>query len=1025
MNRIGGLIHSTLDFDEIMQRVISEAAQAVGSETAAISLHQGDHWVVRYVHGFPQEVIGTRMNDRQEPHGVLAIETKKPVVIDDAFTDERVNRVHMKKWGVRSVLVVPLVTEDEAIGVLFFNQHKAGTPFTKAHVDFANRLASSVSLAVRNARLFEKFRAELAERKQAEEALQEANAQLRAQNRELRAQGEELQAQAEESVKGNEERLRFVLETCHIGAWDMDVADHTTIRSPEHDRIYGYDHLLPQWTYEMFLEHVVPEDRARVDAVYQNAVKTRSRWSFEYRIRRPDGQVRWIWATGDHRRDADGGVRRVAGIVQDVTERMQAQEALRRAHEELQAQSEELTVANEELRARSQELQESEERLRMALEGGRMGRWEWDLATDSMFWCERTYEMLGLDTFRKAGVKTLLDCIHPDDRQAAKDLVARVMNEAQDFQAEFRVLPHRQEPRGEVRWLALHAKVIRDEQERAVRTIGVVYDITQRKQMEAELRRLNEKLEDEVQAQTDKLRASVDRLQDEVVRRVLAEGKLRKSSRLLEAFFQHTIAPLAFLDRQFNFIQVNEAYARADGRTPDFFAHKNYFSLYPSEEDRNIFEQVVRTKEPYQAYAKLFPFSHSSQPALTYWNWQLTPLLNDVGEVQFVVFSLEDVTDRQKAFGELEHRAHQLQKLTLELAQAEDRERRRLAEILHDDLQQVLAAAKFHLGLLHHRVRGDAEAKELADDLGKMLREAIEKSRSLSHELSPAVLYQSDLGETFEWLARQVQAKHGLTVHTEIRGRIDSPSEPIKAFLFRTAQEILFNTAKHAQVKEARLRLQRRRGQLWLTVADQGRGFDPRTLGQTSGFGLFSIRERVELLGGRMKIRSAKGRGAVFLIAVNDGPQLQDRTQTTEDGQPRDSLSPALRPPSAEVCPPSSRLRILLVDDHKIMRDGLAALIGEQADLEVVGQAGDGHQAIELARGMEPDVVVMDVAMPTMPGDEAARQIKAIRPQTRIVALSMFEEPGVAQRMRDAGAEIYLPKTGPSDGLLAAIRGKE
>lgn len=877
MNRIGGLIHSTLDFDEIMHRVISEAAQAVGSETAAISLRQGDHWVVRYVHGFPQDVIGARMDDQQEPHAVLAIATKKPVVIEDAFCDERVNREHMKKWGVRSILVVPLVTEDEVLGVLFFNQHKAATPFTGSHVDFANQLASSVSLAVRNARLLENLRAELADRKQVEEAL-------------------------------------------------------------------------------------------------------------------------------------------------------------RRAHEELQAQSHELPVANEELRVQSQELQESEQRLRMALEGGQMGRWEWDLVTDSMFWCERTYELLGLDKLRKARIETLLDCIHPDDRQTAKELLARVMNEAKDFQAEFRVLPHRQEPRGEVTWLALHAKVIRDEQERAVRTIGVIYDITPRKQMEAELRRLNEKLEQDVQAQTDELRVSVDRLQDEVVRRVLAEGKLRKSSRLLEAFFQHTIAPLAFLDRQFNFVRVNDAYARAQGKTPEFFTRKNYFSLYPSEEDRTIFEQVVRTKEPYQAYAKLFAFCNNPQHALKYWNWHVTPLLDETGQVQFLVFNWEDVTDRQKAFGELEHRARQLQKLTLELAQAEDRERRRLAEILHDDLQQVLAAAKFHLGLLHSRVKGDVEAKELADHLGKMLREAIEKSRSLSHELSPAVLYQSDLGETFEWLARQVQAKHGLTVHTEVRGRTDSPSEPIKAFLFRTAQEILFNAVKHAQVKEARLRLQRRRGQLWLTVADQGRGFDPQTLSQTSGFGLFSIRERVELLGGRMKIRSAKGRGAVFLIAVDDGASsgVGSQTRSIAFGVPVPHLRGSEPPEGGTPNPPSavprpsgdSRLRILLVDDHKIMRDGLAALIGEQADLEVVGQAGDGRQAVELARGLGPDVVIMDVAMPTMPGDEAARQIKAMLPQTRIVALSMFEEPGVAQRMRDAGAECYLPKTGPSDGLLAAIRGR-
>jgi two-component system response regulator NreC len=81
--------------------------------------------------------------------------------------------------------------------------------------------------------------------------------------------------------------------------------------------------------------------------------------------------------------------------------------------------------------------------------------------------------------------------------------------------------------------------------------------------------------------------------------------------------------------------------------------------------------------------------------------------------------------------------------------------------------------------------------------------------------------------------------------------------------------------------------------------------------------------------------------------------------------------------------------------------------------MEVVGQAGDGHKAIELTPELRPDVVIMDVAMPTMPGDEATRQIKALRPQARVVALSMFAEPGVARRMQDAGADIYLSKSGP------------
>jgi PAS domain-containing protein len=129
----------------------------------------------------------------------------------------------------------------------------------------------------------------------------------------------------------------------------------------------------------------------------------------------------------------------------------------------------------------------------------------------------------------------------------------------------------------------------------------------ERKLMEAELRRWNEQLEQRVADRTEQLTHSIDRLQDEMTRRVLAEGKLRKNSRMLEGFFQHTITPLAFLDCRFNFVRVNDAYARANARDPKYFPGKNHFELYPHEENQAIFEQVVRTKQPYRAYANRSP----------------------------------------------------------------------------------------------------------------------------------------------------------------------------------------------------------------------------------------------------------------------------------------------------------------------------------------------------------------------------------------------------------------------------------
>ena len=133
---------------------------------------------------------------------------------------------------------------------------------------------------------------------------------------------------AEAALKESEERLRFALDTIHTGAWDSDLVSHKAFRSIEHDRIFGYTELLPVWTYEMFLGHVLPEDRARVDGNFQQAVKIQGDWNFECRIRRADGEVRWIWAAGRHRQDVFGSPRYMAGIVQDITERKQTDAAL-------------------------------------------------------------------------------------------------------------------------------------------------------------------------------------------------------------------------------------------------------------------------------------------------------------------------------------------------------------------------------------------------------------------------------------------------------------------------------------------------------------------------------------------------------------------------------------------------------------------------------------------------------------------------------------------------------------------------
>jgi PAS domain S-box-containing protein len=414
------------------------------------------------------------------------------------------------------------------------------------------------------------------------------------------------------------------------------------------------------------------------------------------------------------------------------------------------------------------------------------------------------------------------------------------------------------------------------------------------------------------------------------------------------------------------------------------------------------------------------------------------------GSDGYVNLYVQDITARKKAeealremnatlenrvaqrTAELEYRARQLQKLALELSEAEEQERRRLAEVLHDDLQQQLAAVKFHLGVMGGRTKEDAATQKSIAQLDKMLRDAIETSRSLSHELSPAVIYHGDLGEILEWLANQIRAKHGLVVHVDARAEIDTESDALKAFLYKAVQEMLFNAVKHARVKEAVVRVRKRGPYISLCVSDKGRGFDMQDLRKTAGFGLMSIRERIGLLGGRMRIHSVEGVGSRFIITVPDNAMVEDRRLRTGDGQaggrrPETGVDPA----ASSLQPPASPrpLRVLIADDHEIVRQGLASLLAEAQDIELVGQAGNGREAVDLAYQLRPDVVILDVAMPLMNGDEAARQIRRHLPQTRIVALSMYDEVGTTEKMRRAGVQSYILKTSPSEELLAAVRG--
>jgi len=398
----------------------------------------------------------------------------------------------------------------------------------------------------------------------------------------------------------------------------------------------------------------------------------------------------------------------------------------------------------------------------------------------------------------------------------------------------------------------------------------------------------------------------------------------------------------------------------------------------------------------------------------------------------------QDITSRKQAEEELrilneslerrvaersvvaEYRAEQLQKLTLELTLAEQRERQRLAMVLHDGLQQILVGSKIQLAFVERA----QDIHQAVEEVSELIDDAIETSRSLTAELSPPILLQGDLVLAFEWLVRWMHRKYGLDVHLKAQKKIEPLAEEISLLLFQSLRELLFNVVKHAGVKEVTVRVSEHDGQIETTVEDNGQGFDPSELraegGQSEGIGLFGIRERLTYFGGRMEIDSTPGKGSCFrmslprsIILTEPRPLVKKREMETD---------PANFQTYSESAVEAKKIRVLLADDHVVMRQGLSRLLRGEPDMEVVGEAADGETAVGLIRELLPDVVLMDINMPGMGGIEAVRVIHKELPGIHIIGLSMFQADERADAMRKAGAVDYIAKSGPSDAVIAAIR---
>jgi len=248
-------------------------------------------------------------------------------------------------------------------------------------------------------------------------------------------------------------------------------------------------------------------------------------------------------------------------------------------------------------------------------------------------------------------------------------------------------------------------------------------------------------------------------------------------------------------------------------------------------------------------------------------------LLNrlEIGGKKVIQALIWDIGERKRAEEKIRRYQERLRTLALDLSLVQERERRRIAIDLHDHIGQNLAFSKMKLGALRESVRCTSLLEPL-EEIYALVVQTIEDTRSLVFELSPPVLYELGLEAGLEWLAERVQDEYGISVECE-HDRLAKPlDEEIRIVLFQIVRELLMNVAKHAQAGKVKVTVSRERNQIRLSVEDNGIGFNPSSVGgargEKTGFGLFSIRERMNYLGGELRIDSAARSGTRVLLRV-------------------------------------------------------------------------------------------------------------------------------------------------------------
>ena len=351
--------------------------------------------------------------------------------------------------------------------------------------------------------------------------------------------------------------------------------------------------------------------------------------------------------------------------------------------------------------------------------------------------------------------------------------------------------------------------------------------------------------------------------------RVVEEALEKSEARYRELFSKMSNGVAVFEARNdgkdFVFIDFNRAAERIEHLKKENVLGRNFTEVVPSVEKYGLldtFKRVLKTGKP-----EYHPVAIYKDGVLQLCKENYVYRLPS-GEIVDVY---DDVTERKHAESNLLINQEKLRSLASELSLVEERERRSIATDLHDQIGQTLSVIKMRCSELRDNLNGP-DLLHQVDEIGELVKQTIQDTRSLTFELSPPVLYELGLVAAIDWLAEQFQLKHNLKCTVESDKKPKPLSQDIEIVLFRSVRELFVNIVKHAQANKVKITIRVNKKNLRIRVTDDGIGFSPKTKEtreyKDQQFGLFNITERIHHLGGKFEVDSQRGKGTMVTLVA-------------------------------------------------------------------------------------------------------------------------------------------------------------